>query len=264
MGLISRVSSRTYRNFLFFYGPKNTKFLHFKNMPVQDTMYNGAQMNVPKELPDILKQFTKAAIRTQPNNLLDWSAAYFQALKNGEPLPVKTRYEMGASTGLTVGILNILNRQLGPPRQQPIVMKELRDKWQDLGLTEEALDKICVSGNFNLQEEDSTIDMEQFVSVAASDLVSSSASNNGDKSNASSELGQALSIVCELFTNDLEGGASRISINQFSRFFAFMANIANVSSSNKDQVLAYMQERADAQGGLVMPANFQSKDCPSF
>jgi len=234
-------------------------------MPLEETMFNRAQMHVPSELPEILKQFTKAAIRTQPENLLQWSAAYFQALKDGKPLPVKTRYEMGTSTGLTFGILNILNRQLGLPREQPVPMKELREKWQDLGLTEEGLDKVCVAGNFNLQEADAYIDMERFVAIAASSLVQSKAGGSGEsKSNANSELGQALSIVCELFTNDLEGGASRIKLAQFESVFTFMANIANVPQNTQESVLSYMAERADAQGGLVMPANFQSKDCPSF
>lgn len=231
-------------------------------MPVEDTMYTREQMNVPPELPEILKQYTKAAIRTQPEKLLEWSAAYFQALKEGKELPVKTRYEMGTSTGLTFGILNVLNRQLGPPREQPIPMKELRDNWQNLGLTEEALDKICVAGNFNLQEEDAKINMEQFVCIAAGSLVSSS---NGDATtNSSSEMGQALSLVCQLMTNDLEGGASRISIDLFSRTFKFIANINNTPSGVQEAVLSYMNERANSQGGLIMPSNFQSKDCPSF
>ena len=132
-------------------------------MPVEENIYNRAQMNVPPEFPDILKQFSKAAIRTQPSpdNILEWSAAYFKCLKEGKPLPVKTRFEMGQSTGLTFGCLNVLNRQLGPPREQPISLKELREKWQDLGLTEEALDNICMSGSINLQVEDATVDMEK-------------------------------------------------------------------------------------------------------
>lgn len=234
-------------------------------MPLEETMFNRAQMHVPPELPEILKQFTKAAIRTQPEKLLDWSAAYFQALKDGKPLPVKTRYEMGNATGLTFGILKILNRQLGLPREQPVPIKELREKWQDLGLTEEALDKICVVGNFKLQEENAKVDMEKFVAIAASSLVQSKGNTTSDsKTNANSELGQALNIVCELFTNDLEGGASRIKMAQFERVFTFMANIANVPTNTQEAILSYMSERAEAQGGLVMPANFQSKDCPSF
>ena len=36
------------------------------------------------EFPGILKQYTKAAIRTQPRDLLLWSAAYFRCMARGE------------------------------------------------------------------------------------------------------------------------------------------------------------------------------------
>ena len=46
-------------------------------MPQPDEpYYTSQQINIPPELPDILKQFTKAAIRTQPKDVLAWSAAY--------------------------------------------------------------------------------------------------------------------------------------------------------------------------------------------
>lgn len=233
-------------------------------MPVEDHIYNRAQMNVPPEFPDIIKNFTKACIRTQPSqeNMLEWSASYFKCLKEGTPLPVKTRFEAGKSCGLTFGILNILNRQLGPPREQPICVKELRERWQDLGLTEEALDNICVAGNINIQADDATIDMEKFVAISACSLVSANDSNDGN--NSTSELGQALNIICELYTNDLEGGASRVDLEQFIRIFEFIGNLKNVPAVNMENIVNYMTEKASRQGGLVMPSNFQSKDCPSF
>lgn len=43
-------------------------------MPLPDTMFCAQQIRIPPELPDILKQFTKAAIRTQPVDVLQWSA----------------------------------------------------------------------------------------------------------------------------------------------------------------------------------------------
>lgn len=46
-------------------------------MPHPDEPYYcSEQIHIPPELPDILKQFTKAAIRTQPTDVLAWSAAY--------------------------------------------------------------------------------------------------------------------------------------------------------------------------------------------
>jgi len=78
------------------------------NMP-DEPYYTSEQIPIPPELPDILLQFSKAAIRTQPTDVLAWSAAYvflikyssillfsyhyryFRALANGETPPVKER-----------------------------------------------------------------------------------------------------------------------------------------------------------------------------
>ncbi|XP_047624150.1 ropporin-1-like protein isoform X3 [Phacochoerus africanus] len=85
-------------------------------MPLPDTMFCAQQIHIPPELPDILKRFTKAAIRTQPADVLQWSAGYFSALSRGDPLPVKDRIEMPMATqktdtGLTQGLLKVLHKQ---------------------------------------------------------------------------------------------------------------------------------------------------------
>ena len=40
-----------------------------------EPIYTAEQIKIPPDLPDILKDFTKAAIKTQPSDLLEWSAA---------------------------------------------------------------------------------------------------------------------------------------------------------------------------------------------
>lgn len=73
-------------------------------------------IHVPTTLPTILKQFCKAAIRTQPYDLLKWSRAYFRALAEGEEPPAKIRLEYpirATKSGLTFGYLKVLLRQLG-------------------------------------------------------------------------------------------------------------------------------------------------------
>jgi hypothetical protein len=46
-----------------------------QKMPhLDEPYYCSEQIEIPPELPDILKQFTKAAIRTQPIDLLEWSS----------------------------------------------------------------------------------------------------------------------------------------------------------------------------------------------
>ena len=39
------------------------------------SIYSAEQIHIPPKLPDMLKEFTKAAIRTQPTDVLQWSAA---------------------------------------------------------------------------------------------------------------------------------------------------------------------------------------------
>lgn len=45
------------------------------NMP-DEPYYTSEQIRIPPEFPDVLLQFSKAAIRTQPTDVLAWSAAY--------------------------------------------------------------------------------------------------------------------------------------------------------------------------------------------
>uniref|UniRef100_G3NCT2 Ropporin-1-like protein n=1 Tax=Gasterosteus aculeatus aculeatus TaxID=481459 RepID=G3NCT2_GASAC len=84
-------------------------------MPLPDTMFCAQQIDIAQELPDILKNFTKAAVRTQPEDLLLWSAAYFTALSKGERLPVKDRLELNVTnkmdSAMTPGLLKTLHKQ---------------------------------------------------------------------------------------------------------------------------------------------------------
>lgn len=73
------------------------------------------QIRIPPQLPSILKQFTKAAIRTQPRDLDVWATAYFRAMANGEVPPVKEILEypaMESQDGLTIGLLRVLDHQV--------------------------------------------------------------------------------------------------------------------------------------------------------
>ena len=57
----------------FDFSPKIEKFkFSEKKMPLEETIYTTSQISIPAELPDLLKQYTKAAIRTQPPDILQW------------------------------------------------------------------------------------------------------------------------------------------------------------------------------------------------
>ncbi|PNJ63692.1 ROPN1 isoform 1, partial [Pongo abelii] len=67
---------------------------------------------IPPELPKILKEFAKAAIRVQPQDLIQWAADYFEALSHGEMPPVREQSEQAALCNwaeLTPELLKVLH-----------------------------------------------------------------------------------------------------------------------------------------------------------
>ncbi|NXS51674.1 ROP1L protein, partial [Brachypteracias leptosomus] len=178
-------------------------------MPAPETMYCAQQIKIPPELPDILKQFTKAAIRTQPHDILQWAAAYFSALSKGEPLPVKERIEMPLATqetnaGLTIGLLKVLHKQLSP--KGTVSVAELKEKWKDLCLPEEQLKAILQLDNFGEEVE--------WIKVLALGCTLLGES-----------LLSSMKHVCEILTKDPEGGAARVPFETFSFLYSYLTGI---------------------------------------
>ncbi|XP_059801380.1 ropporin-1-like protein isoform X2 [Hypanus sabinus] len=211
-------------------------------MPLPDVMFCAQQIEVPPEFPDILKQFTKAAIRTQPHDVLQWSAAYFAALSKGETPPVKERFEMPVATqkndtGFTPGLLKVLHNQLSP--KNIVEEYELEEKWKDLGLPVQRLRSILQLGNFKYE-----VEWMKFLALACSDLGGS--------------LYSALRYACEILTTDPPGGAAHIKIETFTYLFTYLAKMDGESSDVKiEEMLLSLKEAVDKQGGLIQPRNFK-------
>ncbi|KAK2565242.1 Ropporin-1-like protein [Acropora cervicornis] len=88
----------------------------------EEPIYCSQQINIPPELPDVLKQFTKAAIRTQPKDVLQWAYAYFDALSKGETPPLGGK---------------------------PIIeLSSLEEKWKHFSLPKETLEELLRIGSF--------------------------------------------------------------------------------------------------------------------
>uniref|UniRef100_A0A8C5MZ41 Ropporin-1-like protein n=1 Tax=Leptobrachium leishanense TaxID=445787 RepID=A0A8C5MZ41_9ANUR len=198
-------------------------------MPLPDVMFCAQQIHIPPELPDILKQFTKAAIRTQPHDVLQWSAAYFSCLAKGEPLPVKDRIEIlvatqKTDTGLTPGLLKVLHRQLS----SKIFVSEdaLKEKWKDLSLPQEQLRCILTLDNFETE-----VEWMKFLSLACSTL--------------GGNISSALKHACEILTEDPEGGAARIPFTTFTFLYKYLATIdGDISETTVASALSYLQTEA--------------------
>ncbi|XP_054893203.1 ropporin-1-like protein [Poeciliopsis prolifica] len=210
-------------------------------MPLPDTFYCAQQINIPPELPDILKSFTKAAIRTQPKDLLQWCSAYFHALAKGECLPVKERLELNVATqktdtGLTPGLLKILHKQLSP--KETCSKEELQLKWKAICLPVEQLEALLSLGNF-----DSKINWMEFFALGCSALGGS--------------LVSSMKHACEILTTDEEGGPSRIPFNTFSHLYTYLAHLdADEPEDYTEKFLQNLMPTVNKQNGMVQVSNF--------
>ncbi|XP_071766055.1 ropporin-1-like protein [Centroberyx gerrardi] len=210
-------------------------------MPLPDTMYCAQQINIPPELPDILKEFTKAAIRTQPQDVLLWSAAYFTALSKGETLPVKDRLEMNVATqktdtGLTPGLLKVLHKQLSPG--QTCSKEELQKKWRGLCLPMDQLESLLLLGNFS-----SDIGWMDFFTLGCCSL--------------GGNIMRALKFACEILTEDEEGGAARIPFDTFVKLYTYLAHLdGEIPQDHIDSFLSSLQTQVNTQSGMIQVSNF--------
>lgn len=212
--------------------------------------YTSEQIPIPSEFPDILLQFSKAAIRTQPTDVLAWSAAYFRALANGETPPTKERLEMPTATqktdtGLTMGILKILHKQISPKGSVPL--SEIQEKFDNLNIPREQFDDIVQIGSFNGE-----VQWDSFLAIAVSKI----AKNMTD----------TLMKVCELLTSDPPGANARISFEQWKKYYRYLAQLdGEISESHIKQVIDYLaNEWVIRQNGMIHPRNFIHPECPKL
>uniref|UniRef100_A0A8D0C1W0 Ropporin-1-like protein n=1 Tax=Salvator merianae TaxID=96440 RepID=A0A8D0C1W0_SALMN len=213
-------------------------------MPVPDVMFCAQQIHVPPELPDIMKQFTKAAIRTQPRDVLQWSYGYFYALSRGEPLPVKERVEIPVATqkndtGLTPGLLKILHKQLS--EKEVVEISDLQRKWKNLCLPMEQLHSLLRLDNFA-----DGVEWMKFFAIACSALGGS--------------LLSSMKHACEILTNDPEGGAARIPYDTFAFLYSYLASLdEEISEEVTQSFLHALKEQVSRKDYMVGLADFTVK-----
>jgi len=217
--------------------------------PHDEPYYCSQQIHVPPELPDILKQFTKAAIRTQPKDVLAWSSAYFHAMANGEVPPAKERLDKMVATqkddtGLSPELLRVLNRQLGPKKIVPLTMIE--EKWENLALPKEAFDDLVRIGDMIGE-----VKWIEFLALASSSLTP--------------DISSSMKLLCEILTADAAGGPARIPLPLFRELYTYLAKKdTDINLESVNTALAYLETQANQQNGFVMPRNFLDPHCPNL
>lgn len=217
---------------------------------IDDSYYTSEQIPIPTDFPDILLQFSKAAIRTQPSDILAWSAAYFRALANGEAPPVKERLEMPMAnqkidSGLTMGLLKIVHKQLSVKGR--VSLSEIQEKLDDLNIPREQFDDIVQIGSFR-----DTVQWKDFLAIAVSKVAKN--------------LTDTMIKICELLTSDPPGANARIPFEQWKDYYRYVASLdGDISQEQIKRVLDYLErEWVIRQNGMIHPRNFVHPDCPQL
>ncbi|CAM1295936.1 ROPN1L (predicted) [Pycnogonum litorale] len=222
-------------------------------------------VTVPNTLPEVLKQYAKAAIRTQPNDLVLWSAAYFRSLSNGENPPVKEYGEfvktgVGNKNELTVGLLQILHKQF--EKQVKVYIPYVKEKWIALCLQEEQLKDILKFGKFYTVTRDgyykyhTHIDWLQFVAVCCCSI--------------GKDMSSIFKLIIKILPSDefryddhhkLRGYSGSICVATFSVLYHYLA--ATIFADPEAEILRVIQQLqlvASMQNGFLYPDDFDVID----
>lgn len=168
-------------------------------------------------------------IRTQPCDILCWSAAYFRCIANDVEPPTKSRFEDDSQDGrLTKEFLKTLVKQLGKGYfvDRPL----LQMRWKGLGLPQhELLVLLAASGMLDWD----IVHWLKLVAVMAASisevisLLSLSWHCQAIKSVPfiSQDFESSIVLLCETLSQDAEGGPSSIPFWMFNVGYSFLASL---------------------------------------
>ncbi|XP_054828710.1 ropporin-1 [Eublepharis macularius] len=197
------------------------------------------QICIPPELPDLLKQFTKAAIRTQPPDLIQWSSDYFSAMARGELPPVRERTErvpLSNWAELTPELLKVLHQRVSG--RLIVHVDELAQMWKVLNLPTDLFESVMNVGRFT--EE---IEWLKFLALACSSL--------------GVTIAKTLKIICEVLSNENDNGPARIPFSTFQFLYTYIAEVdGEISASHVSRMLNYIEQEIIGPDGLIKVTDF--------
>ncbi|XP_023936990.1 ropporin-1-like protein [Bicyclus anynana] len=175
-----------------------------------EQMYCSQQIVIPPKFPYILKRYCKAAIKTQPYDLLRWSFEYFSALSQNRPPPVKLRLEYpiySTEGGLTRGCLKVLANQLA--RMTEIPLPVVRRAWRGFCLDPNELKRIFCLCEVYMRED--SVPFLRFIAVAGGLLTKT--------------LTHTMILLCEMLTKEPDGGSAAIPVTDFLAMYQYLARV---------------------------------------
>lgn len=189
-------------------------------------------IETPNYLSNLLKEWSIAAIRTQPSDLLYWSLIYFQMKANGEQPPVKP-------------YLDLPDLKLGPGGLTPTILKALaftlcnefetyekvEKMWDILSLEKNIFLEITQIGKFKKY-----VKSLEFIGIAAAYL------NN--------RLRDTMILLCDTFSTNHSKG---ILLDHFITIYQYLGrlNCADVISTNEKSVHSFYDEVENSKENSV-------------
>ncbi|XP_071015615.1 ropporin-1-like [Oncorhynchus clarkii lewisi] len=203
--------------------------------------HTGKTVVIPPELPGILKQFTKDAIRTQPEDLLEWATLYFSALVQGKTLPVNRTPDTVVTPNtmdLTPEVLTTMHEKLH--KNGTVSKKEVSKLWRSLGLADDLLRHIMTVGCFGDQ-----LDWIKFFALCCSYL-------GGTIKNA---MTHALYILNS--DSSCKPPDACVPFETFRFLYSYLAAVdKEVSQAQIDRTITYLEAQAKARDGMVKVSDF--------
>ncbi|TKC45682.1 hypothetical protein EI555_002076 [Monodon monoceros] len=220
------------------------------------------QICIPPELPELLKQFTKAAIRSQPQDLIQWAAEYVLLSHLQPVVPIReTIYQTSAGHKLiclvppnffSCSYFGAMSRGEVPPVREwservtlsnwaeltPDLLKilhsrvagrlivhadELAQMWKVLNLPPDLFNSVMNVGRFMKE-----IEWLKFLALSCSSL--------------GVTIARTLKIVCEVLSSDHDGGPPRIPFSTFQFLYTYIAEVdGEISASHVSRMLNYIE-----------------------
>jgi len=186
------------------------------------------KIEIPLYLSKILTEWSKAAIRTQPSDLLLWSYIYFHMKTNGKQPPVKDYLDppdlkLGPG-GLTTNTLKALANTLTDEYE---TYEKTEQMWNILSLEKKIFMKIIEIGNFK-----NNIKSNEFLGITASFL------NNN--------LKDTMIMLCNTLSTDYSNG---ILLDTFVDIYQYLARLdcVDIELSSNEHSLVELEIQNDEE-----------------
>lgn len=169
-------------------------------------VYCSEQIHIPNSLPSILKVYAKAAIRTQPQDILLWSATYFRCLANNVPPPERIHLEKGCQQKtLTKGYIKAIVKKIG--KSFFVSRCILQEIWTSFCLpTDDLLKYLSCCGML----KDSYIHWMYLLTLMVESITSGAH--------------ETMITLCEVLSDDIEGGPARVPYWMFKICYSFWSS----------------------------------------